>query len=79
VETHEPPIPVNWPDGHVSSHFVNDLDKDECICVTIHGVDHYLHATTAREMARSLSRTLNDWNKFAATELRKHGIKHNPV
>ncbi len=79
METHEPAVPVNWPEGHVSSEFIEELDVDECICVTIHGVKHYLHATTARQLARSVTSTLNGWNHYAVGELRKHGLKHKPV
>jgi hypothetical protein len=79
METHEPEEPMNWPEGHVTSRFVDSTDVPECICVTVHGVEHYLHATTARELVRWLSKTLDDWNDHAATELRKQGLTHRPV
>lgn len=78
TETHEPPIPINWPEGHVSSSVTSD-DDDECIKVTIHGVTHYLHSTTARELVRSVERTLDEWNGTAVAGLAKLGIRHNEV
>lgn len=59
--THEPPVPINWPDGHVQTKLADLVDK-ECIIVTIHGIDHYLHATTARELSNKLIDSLNDYN-----------------
>ena len=79
METHEPAEPINWPDGHVSSEYVDDVEVEECICVTIHGVKHYLHSTTARELARSIADTLENWNRHAFKELGKLGIRHKPV
>jgi len=78
TETHEPDVPSNWPEGHVSSRMTGD-EAEECICVTIHGVDHYLHSTTARELHRSVGRTLYEWNKATRRELKKHGVKHGDV
>lgn len=78
AETHEPPVPVNWPQGHVSSEITGD-DDDECIVVTVHGVRHYLHATTARELVKSVDRTLNEWNGKAREGLSKMGIPHEEV
>jgi hypothetical protein len=79
METHEPAVPQNWPAGHVSSRWIADTETPECICVVVHGVSHYLHATTARALVRTLSTTLSDWNRHAAAELRKQGMKHKPV
>ncbi len=62
--THEPEVPRNWPDGHVAVALTGD-DQGECIEVTIHGVQHYLHSTTAQELNRMLSSRINEWNKHA--------------
>lgn len=61
AETHEPAIPVNWPHGHVDVT-ITDLEDDECIAVTVHGVKHYLHSTTARELSNMLAARLDEWN-----------------
>jgi hypothetical protein len=63
-ETHEPTVPENWPDGHVAVTLTGD-DVGECIEVTIHGVKHYLHSTTARELTNMLESNLTEWNKKA--------------
>lgn len=62
--THEPDLPLNWPDGHVGVA-LTDNDQDECIEVTIHGVRHYLHSSTAQELNRMLSSRIEEWNKTA--------------
>lgn len=64
TETHEPDVPVNWPEGHVGVALTED-DQDECIEVTIHGVRHYLHSSTAQELSRMLSARIEEWNKIA--------------
>jgi hypothetical protein len=66
--THEPAIPVNWPDGHVKVSLTGD-DADECILVWIHGHMHYLHSTTARELERMLHNKLEEWNKHTAIKV----------
>jgi hypothetical protein len=49
-ETHEPESPLpGWPRSHADSELTGP-DEDECVVVTIHGVRHHLHATTAREL-----------------------------
>lgn len=63
-ETHEPAIPQNWPDGHVAVA-LTDPEVDECIEVTIHGVKHHLHSTTARELSDRLVARLDEWNAIA--------------
>lgn len=75
TETHEPAVPINWPEGHVRSEMTDDT-QGECIAVTIHGVTHFLHATTARELARSVEQTLDEWNTMARAELAKLGLRH---
>ncbi|MFJ9027579.1 hypothetical protein ACIRQP_03485 [Streptomyces sp. NPDC102274] len=61
-ETHEPGMPLpNWPSSHVSAQLTGD-DQDECVKVTIHGVDHYLHATTAHELHTALGERLDQFN-----------------
>jgi len=64
TETHEPMVPRNWPDGHVGVALTGD-DQDECIEVTIHGVRHYLHSSTAQELNNMLSSRIEEWNKTA--------------
>lgn len=59
--THEPTVPENWPDGHVSVRLTAD-DVLECLAVTIHGVQHYLHATTARELEKMVHGVLEEYN-----------------
>ena len=66
--THEPAVPVNWPEGHVSSE-VTDPEDDECIVVTIHGVRHSLHSSTAQALVGSLVRTLQGWEAAATAHL----------
>lgn len=61
-ETHEPEMPLpGWPGSHADSELTGP-DEDECIVVTVHGVRHYLHATTARELQVSLEKTLVEYN-----------------
>lgn len=61
-ETHEPPMPLpGWPESHVSAE-LTDADQDECVVVTIHGVKHYVHSTTARELQLMLEGTLGQYN-----------------
>lgn len=61
TETHEPAIPRNWPDGHVGVTLTDD-SQDECLQVTIHGVEHYLHASTARELSSMLLSRIEEYN-----------------
>lgn len=63
-ETHEPAVPRNWPEGHVAVTLTGD-DQDECIEVTVHGVRHYLHSTTARELSNMLKARIEEWNAVA--------------
>ncbi len=67
--THEPAMPVNWPHSHVSVE-LTDSSIDECLVITIHGVKHYLHATTARELEKMLTGKLVEYNQRCA----KYGI-----
>ncbi|MFC9816091.1 hypothetical protein ACFVJM_28990 [Streptomyces virginiae] len=63
TETHEPEVPLpGWPRSHVDSELTGE-DEDECVLVTVHGVQHYLHATTARELQTALDRTLAEYNE----------------
>ncbi len=68
-ETHEPPIPQDWPNGHVGGVALTGDDEAECIEITIHGVKHYLHSTTARELSNMLVGRIDEWNGMA----RAHG------
>jgi hypothetical protein len=63
-ETHEPAVPRSWPDGHVAVELTGD-DAVECMKITIHGVDHYLHSTTARELSDRLVAKIDEWNIIA--------------
>lgn len=61
-ETHEPAEPLpGWPASHVSAELTGD-DEFECVRVTIHGVEHYVHASTARELQLMLTGTLDKYN-----------------
>ncbi|MFJ6003949.1 hypothetical protein [Arthrobacter sp. NPDC092385] len=62
TETHEPDVPQNWPHGHVGVTLTDD-DQDECIEVTIHGVRHYLHSSTAQKLSTMLSSRIEEWNE----------------
>jgi hypothetical protein len=37
-------------------------DEFECVVVTVHGVKHYVHASTARELQLMLEGTLKEYN-----------------
>jgi hypothetical protein len=66
LETREPSMSLpGWPESHVSTGLTGDED-DECVFVTIHGVKHRLHATTARALEESLRRTLVEYNQKCA-------------
>lgn len=69
-ETHEPDQPIDWPHGHVGVDLTPD-DVGECVLVTIHGVQHYLHSTTARELNTMLEAKLDEWNDRAM----EHGAR----
>jgi len=61
-ETHEPMMALpGWPESHARSELTGP-DDDECVLVTIHGVKHYLHATTAAALHASLGETLKTYN-----------------
>lgn len=62
--THEPEAPRDWPNGHVGVALTGD-EQGECIEVTIHGVKHYLHSTTARELSNMLVSRIEEWNVTA--------------
>ena len=40
----------------------------ECIEVTIHGVKHYLHSSTARELTNMLTTKFDEWNATARAD-----------
>ncbi|TCN40505.1 hypothetical protein EV644_106434 [Kribbella orskensis] len=63
-ETHEPAVPQDWPEGHVGVALTDD-EVGECIEITIHGVKHYLHSTTARELSNRLVARIDEWNAIA--------------
>lgn len=71
--THEPAVPLNWPEGHVGVQ-ITDIEESECIAVTVHGVRHMLHSTTARELQKMLSERLDEWNQRTATSRSREGL-----
>lgn len=76
--THEPVMPLpGWPGSHVSVELTDD-EFDECVLVTVHGVDHYLHATTARELQKALEGKLEAYNATvdAVNEIEETRIPH---
>lgn len=64
LETREPAVPDNWPNGHVGVGLTGD-DVSECFVVTIHGVRHYLHSTTAHELSKMLQAKISEWDVYA--------------
>ncbi|SDZ26534.1 hypothetical protein SAMN05216554_2905 [Herbiconiux ginsengi] len=66
--THEPDAPLaNWPEGHADVELTGD-DDSECIAVTIHGVRHYLHSTTAYELSKKLDGRIREWDVYAKSK-----------
>lgn len=66
-DTHEPDLPLaDWPRSHVDSELTGP-DDDECVLVTIHGIRHFLHATTASALHTSLGKTLDEYNGVCDT------------
>ena len=63
-ETHEPKQPRNWPHGHVAVALTGS-ESEECFRGTVHGVEHHLHSTTARELSNMLLARLEEWNATA--------------
>ena len=63
-ETHEPKQPRNWPDGHVAVALTGS-ESEECFRLTVHGVEHYLHSSTTRELSNMLLVRLDEWNATA--------------
>lgn len=67
--TREPHVaPAGWPGSVVRSELTGP-DDDECVRVTIHGVEHLLHATTARALSDALLKTLDAYNDEIRTML----------
>jgi len=53
--THEPERPLpGWPESHARAESVFGEPSAECIKITVHGVTHYLHGTTAAALATQL-------------------------
>ncbi len=63
-ETHEPEVPRNWPNGHVGVALTSD-GTGEYIEVTVHGVRHNLHPTTASELSSALRARIDEWHVIA--------------
>lgn len=67
--TREPGTPLEgWPKSHVDAELTGD-EAEECVRVTIHGVEHLLHATTARELSNMLLSTLDAYNQGVRTAM----------
>lgn len=66
-ETHEPTEPIDWPDGHVRVELTGP-ELSECIVVTIHGVQHHLHSTTAQALNDRLTGKIEEWDAFAKSQ-----------
>lgn len=62
--THEPMPLLDWPTGHVRVE-LTEPDDHECIRLWVHGHTHFLHSTTARELAKMLEKRLSEYNKTA--------------
>lgn len=71
--THEPEEPQNWPAGHVRVDLSNPEDH-ECVRVWIHGHLHFLHATTARELAKELEKCLAEYNQIVSSASETYGV-----
>lgn len=69
--THEPEKPLEgFPYSHVKVDDVFFDSCDECVKVTIHGTQHYLHRTTAfslYEQLRDYFKNLSDPDKLLLT------------
>lgn len=63
-ETHEPAASQNRPDGRVTVA-LTEAEEAECIEVTIHGLRHFLHPTTAPDPSNLLTGRIEEWNKIA--------------
>lgn len=67
-KTTEPPVPLpGWPESHVGAELTGD-DDFECVRVTVHGVEHLLHASTARELWVMLGGVMREYNAVAEKE-----------
>lgn len=55
IITHEPEHPLpGFPESHVKVDDVFAEDHAECVRITIHGAEHYLHRTTALALFEQL-------------------------
>jgi hypothetical protein len=62
VRTTEPETALpGWPRSHARVELTDD-QEGECVKVTIHGVEHLIHATTARALSDDLLEKLNTYN-----------------
>ena len=61
VETHEPSLPMEgFPYSHVKVDDVFGEKCEECVRITIHGVPHYVHRTTAFSLYEQLQQYFKD-------------------
>jgi hypothetical protein len=68
--TREPEFPLpGWPESHVCVELTEPDWKSECVKVTIHGIEHYLHACTARELSNQLLYRLEEHNCYVVETL----------
>lgn len=73
--THEPePCPPDWPRSSMNVE-LTDGSVLECVRVTIHGVDHLLHATTARALSDALLEVLDAYNANLSASLGEPGMR----
>jgi hypothetical protein len=69
VVTREPnPVLPGWPKTHVDVELTG-MDEDECFRVRIHGVEHMLHATTARALSNALLEQIGLYNQGVQSAL----------
>lgn len=73
--TREPnPVLTGWPRSHVAVELTGD-EAEECVRVTIHGVEHLLHASTARELSNMLLAKLDAYNEGVRAVLENPALR----
>lgn len=76
VVTHEPDSPrPNWPESHVNVTNVFYDSCSECVKITIHDCDHYLHNTTALALYTMLQEYFKDLPLFSKMLMMQNGCK----
>ena len=65
MTTYEPVNPLpDYPNSHVKVDDVFDEKCEECVRVTIHGYQHYLHRTTAFALYDQLQQYFKGLSEF---------------